>query len=260
MRTPALLFCIVFSTSTVSLAQTAKSLAFGQYSAIAAGGKSGRQLDSWTLEQDDEGNYLVKVSPGTAPANGAHIVQQFGFLPSFLPVSYALKATAPAIEPGGNERSIHLDCRLGEKRVNCTADFEGNTSSAALDVAPPYLFFPGEFYGLDFPWFLTGVASQAKTEPGAATDFTVTMLDDSKEDPLKIAVKFDKKQSVAYLGREEITVLHRRLKAKKFKTSEGTTILLSDTGLLLAFQFADSSSRVELTQYERSSTGAPELR
>lgn len=255
-----ILFCICFSSSIATFAQTPKNLAYGLYSAIGANGKSERQLDDWTLEQDDEGAYLVKVSPGVAPANGAHIVQEFGFLPRFLPISYALKATAPAIDPGGKERSIHVDCRLGEKRVNCTADFEGDASSAAIDVAPPYLFFPGEFYGLDFPWFLSGIANQSKAQTGAMTEFAVTMLDDSKENPLKIALKSDKKQSVSCLGREDITVLRRRISAKKFKTSEGTTIWLSETGLLLAFQFADSGSRVELTQYERLASGAPELR
>jgi hypothetical protein len=260
MRLLGCLACIAALTSIPALAQTAKSLAYGQYTAVAAGGKSERQLDDWTLEQDQEGNYLVKVSPGVAPANGAHIVQEFGFLPRFLPISYALKATAPAIEPGSKERSIHLDCKLGEKRVNCTANFEGDASSAAVDVPTPYLFFPGEFYGLDFPWFLAGVANQAKIQTGAATEFAVTMLDDSKEDPLKIALNLDKKQTVSYMGREDITVLRRRLSAKKFKTSEGTTIWLSETGLLLAFQFSDSASRVELTQYERLAAGAPELR
>jgi hypothetical protein len=197
MRLPALLLCSILLISLSSFGQTATSLAYGQYSAVNASGKSERQLDSWRLDQDDEGNYLVKVSPGSAPANGAHIEQEFGFLPKFVPMSYALKATAPAVEPGGKDRLIHVDCRLGEKRVNCTANFEGDVSSAAVDVSPPYLFFPGEFYGLDFPWFLTGVASQARAAPGAVTDFTVAMLDDSKEDPLKIALTFDKKQSVS---------------------------------------------------------------
>ncbi len=251
---------VLFSTSVVSFAQTAKNLAYGQYSIISENGKSERQLDSWTLEQDDEGNYLVKVSPGAAPANGAHIVQEFGFLPKFVPISYALKATAPALEPGSKERLIHVDCKLGEKKVNCAANFEGDASSAAIDVATPYLFFPGEFSGLDFPWFLAGVANQAKAQAGVTTQFAATMLDDSKDDPLKIALKFDKQQSVSYLVREDIAVLHRKIGARKFKTSEGTTIWLSDTGLLLAFQFADSASRVELTQYERLAAGAPELR
>lgn len=252
--------CSILFISLHAFAQAPKSLAYGQYTAVAAGGKSERQLDDWTLEQDQEGNYLVKVSPGVTPANGAHIVQEFGFLPKFFPISYALKATAPAIEPGSKERSIHLDCKLGERRVNCTANFEGDASSAAVDVPAPYIFFPGEFYGLDFPWFLAGVANQVKTQTGATTEFTVTMLDDSKEDPLKIALNFDKKQTVSFLGREDITVLRRKFSAKKFKTSEGTTIWLSETGLLLAFQFADSASRVELTQYERLVAGAPELR
>jgi hypothetical protein len=252
--------CIAVLISLHAFAQAPKSLAYGQYTAVAGSGKSERQLDDWTLEQDDQGNYLVKVSPGTPPANGAHIVQEFGFLPRFLPISYALKATAPALEPGAKERSIHVDCRLGEKNVNCTANFEGDQSSAAIDVAAPYLFFPGEFSGLDFPWFLTGVANQTKAQAGAITDFAVTMLDDSKDDPLKIALKFDKKQTVSYLGSEYITVLHRKISAKKLKTSTGTTLWLSDSGLLLAFQFADSTSRVELTQYERLAAGAPELR
>lgn len=137
------------------------SLALGQTPSVAdrtlvAEGDTVNQarhftLGHWRLWRLHSGEYEVAESQ----AGGNSVVQTFRFDKHFLPSGFSLWADRTLNHPGSHPFSI--SCNYAPKELHCDTDFDGHKSTASVTAKQPYVFVPGEYYALDFCWFLTGI-------------------------------------------------------------------------------------------------------
>ena len=114
-----------------------------------------KPLGHWKLWRLRGGEYEVAESL----ADGKPVVQTFRFNRHFLPTGFSLAAGRTPYD--SNSVSLSISCDYAPKELHCDADLDGHKSTASLAAKQPYVFIPGEYYDLDFCWFLTGIVRLA---------------------------------------------------------------------------------------------------
>ncbi len=198
-------------------------------------------LSHWQLWHLRNGDYEVV----DASITNASSVQIFRFDSKFLPTGYTKKfgsfsmpeiPNAPALS--GRKFPGHtISCQYESTELRCDSESsEGHKSTASIAAKQPYVFI-GEFYDLDFVWFMTGVARLASRD--GATDGVVNvyaMTDGANHSG--IALKPDMPLKIIYSGEETTQLMGKTEVVKKYKwgskvlrvTAEGLPVSLMIMG------------------------------
>jgi TonB family protein len=117
--------------------------------------------------------------------------------------------------PGGS-----LACTYNAKELRCDdVDSDGRKSTASMPAQPPYVVI-GEFYDLDFPWFMTGVLHLASTSEAKDGVVNVYALTDGPK-PDEIGLKVDGPMKVTFVKEETAEVLGKTQLVKEYKSNLG---------------------------------------
>jgi hypothetical protein len=151
-------------------------------------------LGHWRLWRLHGGEYEVAESQ----AGGNPVVQTFRFDRHFLPTGFSLRVDRMPNNPSSHPFSI--SCDYTPKDLHCDTDFDGHKSTASVAAKQPYVFIPGEYYALDFCWFLTGIVRLATSGNGNQPVNLYGMIDrpgrvgeidlepDSKPDSMRLTI------------------------------------------------------------------------
>lgn len=142
---------------------------------FAAETKDGVQpLSHWKLWHLDDGGYqVVDVS-----LENASSVQIFQFDALLMPTGFTKSIDGNSQEQTPpTSHSMSISCQYKTMELDCTGgSLEGHKSTTSIAAEPPYVFM-GEFYDLDFAWFMTGVinlASRGRAKNGIVNVYFLT--------------------------------------------------------------------------------------
>jgi TonB family protein len=205
-------------------------LAEGDYVAVAKGGN--KLLSHWKLWHLNNGEYEVIDSS----ARNVSAIQTFRFDSRFMPIGFSKKAGPVDI---ANSRlpkvpGYEISCEYKAKELICeTVSADGTRSTQTVPALPPYVLI-GEFYDLDFTWFMTGVvhlASSEKTHNGLVNVYALT---DGKN-PTEIGLRPDTPIQITSDGDGTALAMGRVQPVKKYKWEFGSVPLVvgTDQGLIV---------------------------
>ncbi len=158
----------------VICAQDRALLAEGDYIALTKSGS--KPLSYWKLWHLNSAEFEV-IDSGVRNASA---IQTFRFDSQFVPSGFSIKAGDWASPDSGLARALpryEISCAYKVKELTCeTRSGDGPKSTKTVLAVSPYVVV-GEFYDLDFAWFLTGVvhaASSGKTRNGLVNVYAIT--------------------------------------------------------------------------------------
>jgi len=206
-----LLFLLLgFSGATFAAERTL--VAEGDYVGQTKDG--GKLLAHWKLWRLGSGEFEVLESP----VKDASVIQIFRFDDKFLPIGYTLKTERSPARPGQVASSMTVACQFKPQELQCDTEYDGHSASASIPAKQPYVFQPGEFYGLDFCWFLTGIvrlSSHSKeNEP-----VNVYVMTDREGHVGEISLEMDNPIKLNPEGEETAEVLGKTQVVKRFEGS-----------------------------------------
>src|SRR5260370_30607908 len=236
-------------------AATKTKLAEGEYGVTQAPkkpGNVGKAIDEWTLWKLPNGLLRAEVKhhwAGPARHKG-NIEQTFTLTEKMELAGYELHVSG-----GGENRK--LSCELKPNVISCT---DGKTRGNLAVEKAPYSFAPGEFYGLDMPWY---EASLIHSEINAEFSTPVYVLADSDSgSDSGIQVAPDVATTVKFLNKERISILGKQIDANKYELPQiySWVWTAADSGMVLAVQRTDNGGRFELTKFKSNDPSfMPEL-
>src|SRR5579864_2322265 len=191
-------------------AQERKLVAEGDSVAVTT--SETKTLSHWQLWRTNEGYEAVDSN-----ARNTSIVQIFRFDSKFMPTGFTRKSGPLELPDAHFPKSpgFEISCEYETKEAVCESIAgNGTRSTTTIAAMQPYVV-TGEFYDLDFLWFMTGVvhlASKGKTG-GLVDVYAVT----SGKGPKDIGLKADKPIRVISDGDGSATALGRVQPIKKYK-------------------------------------------
>ena len=188
-------------------------VAEGDYVASTKTGE--KPLSHWQLWHLRNGGYEVV----DASVKNASSVQIFRFDSQFLPIGY-VKKLGPISKPkASNVATIPrrtISCRYESRELSCDAESsEGRKSTTSIAAEAPYVV-TGEFYYLDFAWFMTGVvrlASRNGTKDGVVNTYALT--DGAKAGD--VGLESDSPIKIVFTGEETAQVMGKTQVVKKYE-------------------------------------------
>jgi hypothetical protein len=244
-------------------AHAGEVLAHVEYARRSRDSKEWKNFDSWTIRRGKTGNYIIEMKATEKTATGSKMMQYAEVTSELKPAGYTLRlemvrtASAPEIS--------QLECRFATESIHCGGNYNGRASSADLRVTPPYVFLPGEFYGVDMPWLVYSLVFPLRqTTSTAPMEIKTAVLGDNPNDPDSIGLELDEPSNkVSFVKRETVHVLNRDLQARRYAWAAGVgqtwDVWATDSGLLLAFGSEQDGVRIELVSFEQNKTIFPEL-
>ncbi|MGA8212130.1 MAG: hypothetical protein WB799_00950 [Candidatus Sulfotelmatobacter sp.] len=196
-------------------------------------------LSHWQLWRLSSGDYEVVDTS----AKNASSVQIFRFDSQFLPIGYT-KKFGPISVPYPNFPTIPggtISCQYQSAELICNAESsEGHKSTGSIAAKPPYVAI-GEFYDLDFAWFMTGVvrlASRSGTKDGVVNVYAMT--DGAKVG--EIELKPDSPMKVVPTGEETVQVMGKTQVVKKYEWGSDDVPVLRVTAQGLVVSLSQRSN------------------
>src|ERR1039458_3236117 len=172
-------------------------------------------LAHWQLWHLSNGDYEVVDTS----VKNASSVQIFRFDSQFLPIGFTKKFGSVSIPQLPNSPTFPghtISCQYGSRELSCDDESsEGHQSTASIVAKPPYVFI-GEFYDLDFAWFMTGVvrlASRSAAKDGVVNVYAMT--DGAKVG--NIGLKPDSPMTIVFTGEETAQVMGKTQAVKKYE-------------------------------------------
>jgi hypothetical protein len=224
-RIVSLLLSFALAFSQTLLAADRTLAAEGDY--IAQTKTGDKPLAHWQLWHLSNGDYEV-VDTSTKNASS---VQIFRFDPQFLPIGYTKKFGPISMPQVPNVPTIPgrtISCQYESKELSCDAESsEGHKSTTSIAAKPPYVFI-GEFYDLDFAWFMTGVvrlASRNGAKDGVVNVYAMT--DGAKIGD--IGLKPDSPMKIVFTGEETAQVMGKTQVVKKYEWGSNDVSVLRVT-------------------------------
>ncbi len=210
-------------------------VAEGDYIAWTKAGD--KPLSHWQLWHLSSGGYEVVDTS----IKNASSVQIFRFDSQFMPIGYSKKlgpipkprASNVATTPGWT-----ISCQYESKKLSCDAESsEGLKSTTSTAADAPYVV-TGEWYDLDFAWFMTGVvrlASHNGTKDGVVNAYALTDGPKAGE----IGLEADSPIKIVFTGEETAQVMGKTQVVKKYEwgsddvpvlrvTSQGLVVSLTN--------------------------------
>ncbi len=200
-----------------------------------------KTLSHWQLWYLSNGEYEVVDTS----VKNASSIQIFRFDHKFFPIGYTKKLgqISQAQVPIQNFPKIPgetISCQYQSKELNCTAESsEGHKSSASIAAKPPYVFV-GEFYDLDFVWFMTGVVSLASRN--GAKEGVVNVYALTNGGVTDIGLKADNPMKIVFTGEETAHVFGKAEVLRKFEW--GSRVLRVTTRGLVVSESSKSDPAV----------------
>jgi len=173
-----------------------------------------KPLSHWQLWHLSNGEYEVI----DASAKNASSIQIFRFDSQFLPIGYTKKfgpLVMPQVPNVPTFSGQTISCQYGSTELRCDAESsEGHKSTTSIAAKPPYVFI-GEFYDLDFTWFMTGVVRLASRNGAKDGVVNVYALTDGAKPP-DIGLKPDEPMKIVFAGEETTQVMGKTQVVKKY--------------------------------------------
>jgi len=221
---------VMFYHVVVCVAQDDTLLAEGDDVALTKSGP--RTLSHWKLWHLNDGTYRV----ADLSVQNVSAIQEFRFDSKFMPVGFSKKA-GPVGSPDSRfptSTGFDISCDYKPKELTCeTVSRDRAKTTQTVAAIPPYVV-AGEFYDLDFIWFMTGVVHLA-SEGNASSGFVnIYGLTTTGNNPMKIALKPDKPVQIVSCGDESAMELGRTQRIKKYKigTNGGRVLVGTDQGMI----------------------------
>lgn len=231
------LFVFVMLLHELVCAQGRTLLAEGDYVGL---GKSGAErLLHWKLWHLDNGEYEAVDTSVRNPS----ATQTFRFNSQFMPIGFS-KSAGPldlSDSPFPKVPGYEISCEYKPKELICEAiSGDGTKSIQTVPAVQPYVV-AGEFYDLDFTWFMTGVvhlASSGKTSSGLVNVYALT----NGNKPAEIGLKPDKPILIVPDGDGTALILGRMQRVRKFKSGSDNALRLvgTDQGLIARLNMSSS--------------------
>ena len=182
----------------------------------------------WKLWQTDSGAYEVVESSTRSP----EITQIFRFDAQFMPSGYALTLGPlsgaeldrnPAAKTFYHPMSVSWDYL--PQKLTCKTEYDGQSSVSAIDTNAPYVFLPGEFYSLDFTWFLTGVVHLIDHQSTRNSAVNVYVMADNGSNH-SITFKADKPIKMNFTGEETAVLMGKTQEVRRYVQSGNAALSL----------------------------------
>jgi TonB family protein len=231
-------FTLVFCRFTP--AQDRTLIAEGDYAAQRKEGE--KILAHWKLWHLRNGEYEAVEST----TRNALITQTFRFDARFMPIGFALKFDRlPKVEldrhpeVAANFHPMSVSCDYKPDQLSCATEYDGRNSVSSVVAKAPYVFIPGEFYALDFTWFLTGVVHLIERNEASENVVNVYVMADSETKHDEIDLKPDVPIRLTFTGTEKAAVMGKTQEVRKYEgwepaelsvlsvTSQGLVALMS---------------------------------
>jgi hypothetical protein len=216
-----------------------------------------KPLSHWRLWQLSNGGYEVVDTN----IKNASSVQIFRFDSQFLPIGY-IKKLGPISKPqASNATTIPgwtISCQYESKKLSCDAESsEGRKSTTSIVAEAPYVV-TGEFYDLDFAWFMTGVvrlASRNGAKDGVVNTYALT--DGAKAGD--IGLEADSPIKIVFTGEETAQVMGKTQVVKKYELELNDLSVLQVTSQGLVVSVSNGSDQVEfaITGYKEYEPWGP---
>lgn len=184
-----ILIVISFAGSSLGqAARTADRVLAAEGDFVSQTKQGDRLLSHWKLWHLGDGGYEVVDQK----VQNASSVEIFQFDAQLMPTGYTKKVAGhPQTQNSKSNRGMTISCQYKTRELACTAESsEGMKSSASITAEPPYVFL-GEFYDLDFAWFMTGVVNLASRSNAQSGLVNVYILTDGSK-PGEIGLEVDK--------------------------------------------------------------------
>jgi hypothetical protein len=182
-------------------------LSSGQYSQVTVDEHATirtERLDDWRMTILRDGSYCVDSQLASDPTGRSH--EHHLFTSDFRPMGFSmLLATV-------DTSSLRISCTYGQSETACKLESGTQKTETKMQEKMPYAFvpFPEQVTALyDGPWFYQMLLSQAERSPLRHTSIPLVTFQNDK-----LIVK--KTLDVAYLGREQIEVLGKKIFAHKY--------------------------------------------
>jgi hypothetical protein len=204
-----------------------------------------KPLSHWQLWHLSNGEYEVVDTS----AKNASSIQIFRFDSQFLPIGYTKKLgptswpqvpNVPTIS-GRTIPGLTISCQYQSAELICDAESsEGHKSTTSIAAKRPYVFV-GEFYDLDFTWFMTGVVRLAFGNGARDGVVNVYALTDGAK-PNDIGLKPDGPMKIVFAGEETTQLMGKTQVVKKYKwesrelrvTTQGLVVSMGEDQLVYA--------------------------
>jgi hypothetical protein len=227
------LLSATFAKATPSVDRTL--IAEGDYAAIKK--DSSTTLAHWKLWHLSDGEYDVVESSVANP----HLTQRFAFDARFLPTSYSVEISplskAEVDQHPDAAKFYHpmsLACEYKIQELECSVDYDGHKSVASVSAKYPYVFLPGEFYALDFTWFLTGIVRLLEQGNGQGNLVNVYLMEDSPTNFKlgEIVLKADQPISLFFRGEETSLVMDKIQKIRRYEGVGRSVLRVTSQGVV----------------------------
>jgi hypothetical protein len=201
---------------------------------VAATKSGAKPLSHWKLWRLNNGEYEV-VDTGV---RNASVVQTFRFDSQFMPIGYSMKHASLDLQgsripksPGGE-----ISFEYKPKELTCeTISGDGTKSTKTVPAIPPYVAV-GEFYDLDFIWYMTGVVHLASSGNSDGLVHVYAMTGEKRE----IGLKPDRPFRISRDGDGTELVLGQMQRIKNYKSENGRTLIGTDRGLIVRISVTSS--------------------
>jgi TonB family protein len=219
-----------------ALTQDSTLIAEGDYA--AKGASADKILAHWKLWHLSGGEYEAVESS----AKNVATTQTFRFDAQFMPIGYSLKlGPLPKAVTDRNPNAatfyhpLSVSCAYKPQELRCESDYNGRLSVASLPTKAPYVFVPGEFYSLDFTWFLTGVVQLIERNDSQDSVVNVYVMTDSETNHNGIGLKADQPIRLIFTGEESALVMGKTQEVRKYEElgpSEVSVLRVTSQGLV----------------------------
>jgi hypothetical protein len=238
LRIVSLLLSFALVSGHTLVAADRALAAEGDYTAQTKTGD--KPLAHWQLWHLSNGDYEVVETNVKNPSS----VQIFRFDSQFLPTGYTKKfgpISKPEIPNFPTIPGSTISCQYGDIELTCDAESsDGHKSTTSVAAKPPYVFI-GEFYDLDFAWFLTGVvrlASRNGAREGVVNVYAMTKGAKAAD----IGLKSDTPMKIVFTGEETVQVMGKTQVVKKYGGGPRQQQILLVTSQGLVARVVDSST------------------
>jgi len=204
----------------------------------AAQRKEGEKvLAHWKLWHLQNGEYEA-VEPTT---RNALITQTFRFDAQFMPIGFALKFDPP---PAASDRhpnvpadfhSMSITCAYKPQELSCETEYDGRNSVSSIPAKAPYVFFPGEFYPIDFTWLLTGIVHLVERNDAKENFVNIYTISDKQTKEDEIPLKIDSPIRLTFKGTETASVMGKVQEVRKYEglgPAETSVLRVTSQGLV----------------------------
>jgi hypothetical protein len=225
----SLFLSLALALSQSSAAQDRTLVAEGDSVAHTKSGT--KPLTHWQMWRLRNGDYEVVDTS----VKNASSVQIFHFDANFLPTGYTKKSgpVSPRMLTFPDLPGWRISCEYRGAELTCNAESsDGQKSVATTQAKPPYVAI-GEFYDLDFLWYMTGVVRLAVGDASASGTVNVYALTDASKAG-GLSLKPDVPVKIAFLGEEKGDVMGKIQSLRKYES--GSHILrVTGQGVVVSF-------------------------